>query len=127
MAINITNADAYFSNHHKTAIWTAFDTDMREVAIQSARRILSRGLGRAMNDNETDYKEGDMSRDEYAVYEQAIHLLEHGRIATEPEAMPYPTAMPESGRPDATEERAPYYNPEALRWLGNYNSVVCMG
>jgi len=127
MSINKANADIYFSTHYNSAVWNAFPHESRTNAISSARREFSRALGRAMNDDESAYVEGDMVREEYAVYEQALYFLRTGRIADGNSAAPYPVAMPESGsdnankRSDATPH--PRYSEDALRWLGQYNGV----
>lgn len=125
MAIDLNNANLYYSKHHRSGVWSAFSVEMRTASIASARRILSRGLGRGLRDTEAVYVEGDQSRDEYAVYEQALYLLENGRIVNPGNNTPYPTAMPESGVPEGESIGSiPLYSPDALRWLGNFNAAV---
>jgi len=119
MSINLAGAQTYFgaSSHHKAAVWAAFGQGHRTGAIAAARRVMSRGLGRAMSDTETAYVEGDRTRDEYAVYEQALWMLENGQVADATGNDPVPVL---TGKADAAESKqgAGMYAPEALRWLG---------
>ncbi len=120
--IDRTNADQYFNDHAQTAEWFGFSEGSREGAIASARRTLSRSLGRALRDDEPAYKEGDARRDEYAAYEQALHALQRSRVADPNASTPYPVAMPAQATVDVTGARV-LLAPEALRWLGVINTV----
>lgn len=128
--ISFDNAQIYFgaSNHHKSAVWSGFGTSHRRGALAAARRVLSRGLGRAMADDEEAYTEGDRTRDEYAVYEQALWMLENGQVADATGNDPVPVL---TGRPDAVDVArrpgADLYAPEALRWLGMTGGSVVRG
>jgi hypothetical protein len=123
--ISIDNADTYFSStgHVNAAVWAAFTDDQRAAAVASARRVLSRGLRREMADNEAAYAEGDTERDEYAVYEQALHMLVNGRITDASSGSPYPIAVKTSEE----IKRASYYSEEALRWLGWTGAAAVRG
>ncbi|HON47402.1 MAG: hypothetical protein PHG74_07905 [Kiritimatiellae bacterium] len=127
--ISFDRAQTYFGaeNHHKAAVWSAFGQAHRTGAIAAARRVLSRGLGRSMDENEPAYKEGDRTRDEYAVYEQALWMLENGQVADADGNDPVPVL---TGRPDTEDVRstsASVYAPEALRWLGMTGGAVIRG
>lgn len=127
--INFDSAQVYFgaSSHHKAAVWAAFGAGHRKGAIAAARRVLTRGLGRTLDDSESAYAEGDRTRDEYAVYEQALWMLENGQIADATGNDPVPVL---TGQPDASEARSPgagLYAPEALRWLGVTGAAVIRG
>jgi hypothetical protein len=128
MSINLAGAQTYFgaSNHHKAAVWSAFAQGHRTGAVAAARRTLSRGLGRAMSDSEDAYAEGDRTRDEYAVYEQALWMLENGQVADATGNDPVPVL---TGKADAAETKpgAGLYAPEALRWLGITVAAVIRG
>ena len=96
-------------------------------AIASARRVLTRGLVRALVDDEEPYREGDRLRDEYAVYEQALYMLENGQVADASGNDPVPVL---TGRPEPSVARtagAGIYAPEALRWLGVVTAAVIRG
>jgi len=73
--INVDNADAYFSARTMGAAWMEFASDQRKAAIEQAKRDLSRALNRPMTEDEAQYVYGDQTRDEYAVYEQALYTL----------------------------------------------------
>jgi hypothetical protein len=125
MAIDITGANTYFLQHFKNDVWLSFPLAARTAAVASARRLLSKALGRPINDvnDWAAYTEGDVANEGAAVYEQSLYFLQTGRIAdgASPSA-PYPTAMPQAGAPASkpvTPEASPrpIYSDEALRWL----------
>lgn len=123
--IDINSVNIYFASSHESSVWTAYPIEARIAAIASARRIFGRALGRALNDNEAAYQEGDMYREEYAVAEQALYLLRTGKIADGQSNSPYPVAMPTSEHLVQAPKARPHpmYSETALRWLGNYNSI----
>ncbi len=128
--INKANADLYFSEHVKSPVWMGFTDELREAAILSARRLLSRDLKRALDDNEPEYEEGDYFRDEYAIYEQAIYMLENNRVVSlNQESSPYPIAeAPHGPQQDSLPTKKPFiYAEEALRWLGVNGAAVVRG
>jgi hypothetical protein len=122
MAITFENAQAYFApdNHHRAAVWAGFQETHCRGAIASARRGLARLLGRGMKENEAAYKEGDRIRDEFAVYEQALYLLETGVVANGSASDPVPiiAGNEEAQKAAGTKGRPSVVGPEALRWLG---------
>lgn len=127
--ITFANAQTYFgaANHHKSAVWAAFGAGHRTGAIAAARRVLARGLGRAMSDTEEAYAEGDRTRDEYAVYEQALWMLENGQIADATGSDPVPVLTGKQDTADTRSTSAALYAPEALRWLGMTGGAVVRG
>ena len=128
--INHDGAQNYFAsaNHHKAAVWSKFNVKTRQGAIASARRVMARGLGRSLDDDEPPYKEGDRIREEYAVYEQALWMMENGQVADATGNDPVPVL---TGRADVADaiSRTPYtaFAPEALRWLGGSGASVVRG
>lgn len=119
--IDFDGAQAYFggNTHYKSAVWSAFDQGRRIAAVASARRTLSRVLGRSLRDNEPAFAEGDRRRDEFAVYEQALWMLEHGQIADASGFAPVPVLTGEVDKAGVDADGvAGLYAPEALRWLG---------
>jgi hypothetical protein len=125
--IDITGANAYFAEHYAGSVWLAFPVAARTAAIASARRLLAKALGRAMNDDNdwADYTEGDISNEGAAVYEQSLYFLQTGRIADGASSSPYPVAMGTAGeaKPVAKAQPHPLYSEAALRWLANYQTV----
>lgn len=123
--IDVDGADSYFSgtNHTGAAVWASFTVNQRIAAVATARRVLSRALNRMMSDDEGAYTEGCRYRDDLSVYEQAYHMLVNGQITDSDSGSPYPVAVKrdEDGKP------APYYSPEALRWLGWAGAAVIRG
>jgi len=73
---DIDDANTYFmsDNHLKSYDWTSFDTVQRTGALAQAQRELQVGLGRDMEDPVSD---DDAYRDDYAVFEQALYILEN--------------------------------------------------
>lgn len=129
--ISFDNAQIYFSasSHHKAAIWAAFGASHRHGAIAAARRMLSRALGRAMKDDEAAYVEGDRTRDEYAVYEQALWMLEHGQVAdaTGSDPVPVLTGQTDPAGKASGDNSFTVLSPEALRWFGWTGAAVIRG
>jgi hypothetical protein len=128
--INLTGAQTYFgaASHHKAAVWAAFGQGHRTGAIAAARRTLSRSLGRALDDAESAYVEGDRTRDEYAVYEQALWMMENGQVADATGNDPVPVL---TGKADAADgpadRRYGAFAPEALRGLGWTGAATIRG
>jgi hypothetical protein len=126
--INYAGSITYFQGHLKGNIWTQAGEKSCTVAIAAARKVLSRGLGRAMDDSEVAYEEGDTCRDEYAVYEQALYLLENGVIANGDGSAPQPILTGATEAPDQPRRgESSLYAPEALRWLGYTGSAIIKG
>ena len=119
MSISYEKSIKYFQKHLKGHLWTKAGQARCESAINQARRVLSRALGRELDDDEAVYSEGDRTRDEYAAYEQAIHMIEHSVIADGSGAMPIAQLTADADDPDKASKRDPaLLAPEALRWLG---------
>ena len=70
----IVDADRYFSpnNHVKGFSWESFSPVEREAAVKQAEREIVVYLGRDL----ADPADSDVYRDDYAVFEQALFLLE---------------------------------------------------
>ena len=131
MAITYETSLQYFANgkHLKAATWAQAEEAAGTSAICAARRILSRALGRALDDDEDAYAEGDTTRDEYAVYEQALWMIENGVVANGQgsAALAQMAGAQDAGSRVATNNQASLYAPEALRWLGWTGAAVVNG
>lgn len=117
--IGIDNADAYFKSHPMGANWKEYNTDQKNGAIEYAKRELSRALGRPMKEDEPGYKYGDRTRDEYAVYEQALYVLLRDSQPNSAGVV-MPSAEPDEAQPTAHTMASgkDHFAAEALRWLG---------
>lgn len=123
--ICLQNANAYFKGRTVGDSWNEYSGPQKEMAIQEARRDLSRALGRPMRDDEEPYQEGDTKRDEYAVYEQAVYTLlrstlpKGGGSAT-------PSLEPDEtkGKGMTLTEGYGKWSKEALSWLADKMTVV---
>ena len=69
---DIDDATTYFDTHVKKLDWDNFGTDEKTAALVQAQRELEARLNRDMVDPSDD----DRYRDDYAVFEQALFLLE---------------------------------------------------
>lgn len=127
--ITFDNAQVYFraGNHPKSSVWSGFSTAHRQGAVATAKRVLSRELGRPMQEDEPPYQDGDRRRDEYAVYEQALWVLEHGQIANAMGADPVPILTGNIDVAGDTNGKVSFFSPEALRWLGWTGAAVIRG
>ena len=121
----------YFKSggHLKAATWAQAGEEACASAICAARRTLARALGRAMNDAEDAYAEGDNTRDEYAVYEQALWMIENGVVANGQgsAALAQMAGAQDAQARVATGSQAALYAPEALRWLGWTGAATVSG
>lgn len=123
MSIDVTGANAYFriGNHVKANVWNRFEPSHREGAVTAAIRLFSRELRRPINTAEPEYAEGDRIREEYAIYEQALWMLEDTPIA---DASGGDAAAILRGKVDGLTAEQAYnhargmFSPEALRWFG---------
>lgn len=126
--IDANGAADYFDGHLKADIWSNASETATDAAIVQARRILSRALGRAMCDTLAAYVEGETVRDDFAVYEQAIYLIENGAIANGQGSAPQPVLAGAVDRTDTMRAGAlDILAPEALRWLGYRGAVTVCG
>ena len=72
----LADCDIYFypNNHIKAYSWKKYDNDEKEAAFTQAIRELTVSEGRSMDDPTSD---DDVYRDDYAVYEQSLYILEN--------------------------------------------------
>jgi len=75
---NVTDADKYFKvgSHPAAAIWNGVDTSERSAAIQYAKGLLERAKGGDLDQPASNADNTDV-REDYALYEQALHVLTH--------------------------------------------------
>jgi len=75
VTINKDGADTYFAptNHARGGLWERFDPGAREGAVAQATRLVTREIGEEITDETVD--DSISYRPDYAVFEQALHLL----------------------------------------------------
>jgi len=117
MSIDVTGATSYFSQHMRAQVWNGFADPQRTAAIAHAKRVLNRAINSDI-DNEpvdtTDYS----FRPDYAVYEQALWMLENGVIANGEQSAPAFIASDPEKPDNARDSQKAMISPEAMRWLG---------
>lgn len=127
MSITVERASQYFRTRTAGASWNEYSTEQKELAIAQARRDLSKALGRPMRDDEPEYREGDRTRDEYAVYEQALFTMlrdMNPKIGS--------GIVPSLDQTKAQEQRITIglarrrWSEEALSWLATRISTECI-
>ena len=123
--IDISGAGGYFKSHAKATVWPQYSVEEQTGAIEQAKRDLSRELGRAMKEDEPPYQYGEQQRDEYAVYEQALHALEqigvgNGRGSDVPALKGSSEAQPDK------TQTPPKFCKEAKSWLGIRAGVLAI-
>lgn len=127
MAYDHSGAVAYFKteNHPRGAVFSGAGEPRQKAAVAHAKRLLSRALRSDIDDETVDAT--TQYRPDYAVYEQALFLIENGVIANAEQSglafiasSPDPAAPAKTASPDTIA-------PEALRWLGVRDmGVVCV-
>ena len=122
--IAIDCADAYFSVRTLGRAWFEYAPDQRKTAIEQAKRDLARALVRAMRENEPAYVYGYRTRDEFAVYEQALFTLLRD-VQPKGGGTLVPSLQPDERRePNRTLSSGNgKWSEEALAWLGASNRV----
>jgi len=120
MSSSLTNAETYFAtgNHIKAASWAGFTPEIKGAAIAQAKRVLSR-LARC-TDIET-FIEADTDdagvNPEYAIYEQALWMLENQPMSNADGSFAVVTAADPDTPSNARKAQTAEISPEALRWL----------
>ena len=120
MAIDIGGANAYFKSRTSCDDWGSYSVEQRIAAIEQAKRDFSRALGRPLKEDEPPYAYGDRTRDEYAVYEQALYTLLRDAQQKGVTSSSLPSLNPD----EAQDPRRIHstgvgkWSTEALAWLG---------
>ena len=117
MPASVQNAEAYFAptNHIRSAAWARFQPEQKAAAIAQAKRILSRAC--SSEDIEEDFDTDEDSNPEYAIYEQALYMLQNLPMANADETFSIADAAdPESDTKTKRPDQGTIA-PEARRWL----------
>jgi hypothetical protein len=121
--ITRSGADGYFAEakHIKHAIWSSYGTKDRDAAVALAERNIWRARGTNLDDVSA-YTALDLVRHDYAVFEQALYLLQNSDAVSNGEqtGVKYPGLL-EGTEPTNDIGR---FGPEAQRWMGwNYGQI----
>ena len=127
MNITLERACEYFKTRTTGAAWAEYSADQKETAIAQARRDLARALGRPIRDDEPEYREGDQTRDEYAVYEQALYTLLRDAAPKLGNGV-IPSLEPDEaqGRAGTLRTGQGRWSAEALSWLARRVMTECV-
>lgn len=128
MNITVDNADTYFASRTIRKQWLEYSPEQRKAAIEQAKRDLSRALGRPMKEDEPQFKYGDQTRDEYAVYEQAVYTLLRDALPNGNTGVETPSLEPDEKQNTGHTLRSGRgkWSEEALAWLGASGRVEVM-
>ena len=127
MNITLERASQYFKTRTAGAAWDEYSAEQKELAIAQARRDLSRALGRPMDDDEPEYREGDRTRDEYAVYEQALYvMLRDMNPALGGGVIPSLNQDEAQGKLKTLGTGLGAWSAEAMRWLSDRVTTECV-
>ena len=124
MSINQDGATAFFATHIRGAVWNGFE-QQQVVAIAHAKRILNRFINSNIDSepvNASDY----VYRPDFAVYEQALWMLENGVIANGEQSAPAFVASDPEKPDNVRDSQKALIAPEAMRWLGVTGPRVVM-
>ena len=125
MAIDVSGAGAYFKYHAKRTLWPQYSPEEQAGAIEQAKRDLSRELGRPMDEDEPPFQPGEQRRDEYAVYEQALHTLEQVGVGNGRGSY-VPVLKGGGEEQSAASKPQGKFCQEALTWFGMRPGVVAI-
>jgi len=117
MTIAHSGAVDYFKDHLRGTIWNGFGEAQQTAALAHAKRVLNRALN-ANLDEETIDTANYIYRPDYAVYEQALWMLENGVIANGEKSAPGFIASDPEKPDNARDSQKAMIAPETMRWLG---------
>lgn len=122
--IDVNGADAYFATRTMGAAWKEFSAEQRKCAIEQAKRDLARALRRPMEEHEPQFRYGDVTRDEFAVYEQALFTLLRD-VNPNGGGSDIPSIEPDEKKPSGYTlgTGKGKWSEEALAWLGASSRV----
>ena len=116
---SLSNAEIYFAptNHIRSSSWSKFNTENKQAAIAQAKRDLNRTC--RVSDIETDleHDDDDFTNPEYAIYEQALWMLQNLPMANADESFAVVHAADPETDSNARKAQRVIIAPEALRWL----------
>jgi hypothetical protein len=125
MAASVENSEVYFApkNHMKAASWSGYNEDQKAAALAHAKRVLNRAIN--SDDIEVDIDTTSAINPEYAIYEQALHMLIHQPVFNAERTYASPEA---AAKPDQPPADAPLIAPEAIQWIvGNSLTYLSRG
>ena len=117
----IDDCDSYYrpDNHIKANKWKSFDAELRKAAFTQAQRDVIVYLNRTLDNPQTN----DIYRDDYAIYEQALYMLEHGNIQKDAGS----DGVVKIGRNEQFKADDNWLSPQALRYMAVSKVKVARG
>ena len=116
-AFSIEAADDYFrpDKHIAGRLWDRFDDEEKRAALSHARRVIERIMGDDLTAPAATADNSDV-REDYALYEQALWILQHSpfRANAEDTGVAYDMTGPAGENTPTGHERMA---PETVRWL----------
>jgi hypothetical protein len=117
MAADLTSAEAYFEqeNHIHAASWARYNEQQKKAALAQAARILARACSVA--DVTAEFDTDESINPEYAIFEQALFMLQNLPMANSDDTMAVPEAADPQDPAGARKPDARLLAPEAIAWL----------
>ena len=126
MTIDLTAANGYFAkgNHPEAKVWAGFgdpDPDVQRAAIAQAKRDIA--LFSKLDPDDAENQPADPTdplafpRIDFAVYEQALYVLENGRHVADGAAGATKFIAGRTVPDGARERQGAWIAPNAIRWL----------
>lgn len=125
MSIDHDGAINYFTQHLRAQVWNGFAAPQQIAAIAHAKRVLSRAIDDNIDDETIDTADY-VYRPDYAVYEQALWMLENGVIANGEQSAPAFVASSAETPDNVRDTQKALLSPEAMRWLGCTGPMLVM-
>jgi hypothetical protein len=125
MDISLSDANAYFADdaHVRSKQWAGFDGKLKQAAITQATRQIGRATGQDITTDEIDEP---LYRPDYAIFEQALHLLLTSQAIPNGEQNAPHWAGADGIADERRDAPPPAIHPEALSWLGGRSKIIYM-
>lgn len=132
MSASVSNAELYFAptNHIQASSWARYQPDQKQAAIVQAKRLLNRAYTTRTATQTVVDIEHDLARlvawglnPEYAIYEQALFMLQNQPMFNADETMAVAEAADPESPSKARRPNEAVIAPEALRWLTTSTEV----
>ena len=117
MAADLQSAETYFSpmNHIRAASWARYSEEQKTAALAQAARILARATG--LTDVVTEIESDEWVNPTYAIFEQALFMLQNLPMTNSDETLAVPEASDPTSESKARKADTRLLAPEAVRWL----------
>jgi len=125
LTLTLEVANVYFGdeNHARSSVWEGFDDPARRAALAHATRIISRALQTDVTGESVDAS--TFYRPDYAVFEQALHLLVNSRAIPNGEQSAPHWAGSDGDTESSDDGSSELIHPEAMAYI-NARPVLIM-